>query len=85
MKTIQLTIDEDLLDRVNQEIQQQKTTLAIFIRESLVHYLDKLNVKTMEKQQRDGYSKYPVQGDEFDVWENEQAWGHDETRRNSLV
>jgi len=66
MKTIQLTIDEDLLDRVNQEIQQQKTTLAVLIRESLVHYLDKLKIREMEKQQRDGYSKHPVQSGEFD-------------------
>ncbi len=35
MKTIQLTIDDDLLDRVNREIIQQQTNLSAFVRESL--------------------------------------------------
>jgi len=74
MKTIELSIDDELLTRVNQMIAQQKTTLAAFIRESLIHYLNRLKIRELEKQHREGYSKHPVQAGEFDVWENEQVW-----------
>jgi len=71
MKTIQLTLDDDLLDRVNYAIAQQQTSLALFIKESLIHYLHKLKIKEMEKQHHEGYSRQPVQKDEFDIWEKE--------------
>ncbi len=74
MKTIELSIDEELLTRVDQTIAQQKTTLTAFIRESIVHYLNRLKIRELEKQHREGYSKHPVQAGEFDVWENEQVW-----------
>lgn len=74
MKTIQLTLDDDLLDRVNRAIAQQQTSLALFMKESLIHYLHKLKIKEMEKQHKDGYSKHPIEKGEFDVWEDEQIW-----------
>ncbi len=74
MKTIQLTIEEDLLSRVNHAVQQQQTTWSEFLRASLLHYLEQLQIKEMEKRHHEGYSKQPVQAGEFDVWENEQAW-----------
>jgi len=74
MKTIQLTLDDELFTRVNQALAQQKITLAAFISESLTHYLNRLRIKEMEKRHRDGYHKHPVQEGEFDVWENEQVW-----------
>jgi hypothetical protein len=74
MKTIQLTLEEDLLARVSQAIEQEKTTLSAFMKESLIHHLNRLKVKELEKQHREGYSKHPVQKGEFDVWEDEQVW-----------
>jgi len=67
MKTIELSIDDELLSRVNHTIAQQKTTLAAFIRESIVHYLNRLKIRELEKQHREGYSKHPVQKGEFDI------------------
>jgi len=67
MKTIELSIDDELLTRVNQTIVQQKTTLAAFIRESFIHYLNRLKIRELEKQHREGYSKHPVQKGEFDI------------------
>jgi hypothetical protein len=74
MKTIQLTLNEDLFAQVSEATEQQKTTLSAFLQESIIHYLNRLKIKEMEKQHREGYSKYPVQDGEFDVWENEQVW-----------
>ncbi len=80
MKTIRLTIDDDLLAQVNQAIKQQKTTVSALIKESLVHYLNRMKVKEMERQHREGYLKHPVEKDEFGIWESEQVWGDDGAR-----
>jgi len=74
MENIQLTIDEDLFAQIKHAIEQEKTTLSVFIRESLIHYLNKIKTRELEKQHREGYSKHPVQNGEFDVWEEEQVW-----------
>jgi len=74
MKDIQLTIDEDLFAQVSRAIEQQKTTLAAFLKESIIHYLNRLEIKEMERRHREGYSKHPVHDGEFDVWEDEQVW-----------
>ncbi len=74
MKTIQLIIDDELLVRVNYAIKQSRTTRVEFFRDSLIYYLEKLRINELEKRQREGYQKKPVQTGEFDVWENEQVW-----------
>jgi hypothetical protein len=73
MKTIQLTIDDDLLDRQSGD-GATTNLLTLFIKESLIHYLHKLKIKEMEKRRREGYSKQPIEKGEFDVWEGEQVW-----------
>ncbi len=75
MKTIQMTLDEELLNRVDKVIQELNTTRSAFVRESLQYYLEKLRIKKLEQKHREGYLKQPVTEGEFDVWENEQAWG----------
>lgn len=75
MKTIQMTLDEELLDRVDKLIQELDMTRSAFIRESLRYYLDKVRIKKLEKKHRDGYLRQPVAANEFDIWEDEQAWG----------
>lgn len=76
MKTIQMTLDEDLLNRVDKAIHELNTTRSAFIRESLQHYLERIRIKKLEKKHREGYLKNPVKMDEFDIWENEQVWGN---------
>ena len=76
MKTIQMTLDEDLLNRVDKAIRELKTNRSAFIRESLQYFLESLRIKNFEKKHRDGYLKHPVQAGEFDIWEDEQAWGN---------
>ncbi len=75
MKTIQMTLDEELLNRVDKVIRELNTTRSAFVRESLQYYLEKLRIKKMEKKHREGYTKQPVTAGEFDVWEDEQVWG----------
>ena len=75
MKTIQLNLDEDLLHRVDKVVKELKTTRSDLIKESLRLYLFNLNTRQMEERHRDGYRTYPFEKGEFDLWEDEQAWG----------
>jgi len=75
MKTIQMTLDEDLLNRIDKAIKELNTTRSALIRESVQHYLERLKVKKLEKKHREGYLQQPVAAGEFDVWEDEQVWG----------
>jgi len=75
MKTIQMTIDEPLLDEVDQVIQDLKTTRSAFIRSALQLALRQYAVSKLEQQHAEGYARQPVTPGEFDIWESEQAWG----------
>lgn len=74
MKTIQMTIDEELLNEVDELVHKLGTTRAAFIRHSLEHSIQKLRILALEKQQIEGYRRHPVQPGEFDVWVDEQSW-----------
>lgn len=76
MKTVQMTIEEDLLNRVDKAIREMNMTRSAFIRESLQCHLERIKIKKLEKKHRDGYLKHPVKTSEFDVWEDEQVWGN---------
>jgi metal-responsive CopG/Arc/MetJ family transcriptional regulator len=74
MKTIQMTLDEELLREVDKVTKKLKTTRSEFIRRALHKFLDELSTKDLEKLHCEGYKKYPVKQNEFDIWENEQSW-----------
>jgi len=57
MRTIQMTLDDDLVKTVDKIARELKTTRSAFTRH------------------RQGYALYPVNKDEFSVWEKEQNWG----------
>jgi CopG family transcriptional regulator / antitoxin EndoAI len=75
MKTIQMTIDEPLLEEVDNVTRELKTTRSAFIRSSLQLALREHSISKLERQHAKGYAKHPVNTGEFDVWEAEQAWG----------
>jgi predicted DNA-binding protein len=77
MKTIQMTIDEDLLKRVDQAILSLGIARSAFIRQALEHSLHDLTIDEMEQKQIAGYQQHPVAGGEFSAWEAEQAWGEE--------
>jgi len=75
MKTIQMTIEENLLTEVDETIEELNTSRSAFIRDALREALKHHKIQRMEEQHRAGYEKFPVQPGEFDVWYEEQAWG----------
>jgi metal-responsive CopG/Arc/MetJ family transcriptional regulator len=74
MKTIQMTIDESLLARVDLAVQELGTTRSAFVRNALLQALKQLQVAMLEQQHIAGYERYPIEPGEFDVWEAEQIW-----------
>ncbi len=77
MKTIQITIDEELLQKVDHARQKVKMTRSQFIRKALEDVLHRLHIKELELEQVKGYCEHPVMPGEFDIWEAEQSWGNE--------
>ena len=77
MKTIQMTIDEPLLTKVDRAIKALNMTRSAFIREALEIALRHYQILEMEKKHADGYARQPVEPGEFDIWEGEQVWGEE--------
>jgi metal-responsive CopG/Arc/MetJ family transcriptional regulator len=75
VKTIQMTIDEELLTQVDEATRAQGTTRSAFIRAALQLALRQHAIRQLERQHAEGYARHPVAPGEFDLWEHEQAWG----------
>lgn len=75
MKTVQMTLDENLIKSVDKIAKTIGTTRSAFARDALRMALKRYNIKELEAKHRKGYLKSPVQPGEFSVWEDEQVWG----------
>ena len=75
MKTIQMTLDEELIREVDKEIKKLGTSRSAFTREALRKTLDHYYDLELEEKHKKGYTKHPVKKGEFDNWEKEQVWG----------
>ena len=75
MKTIQMTLDENLVKAVDRVSKQLKTNRSAFTRKALREALARYSHEQLERKHREGYARHPVSADEFSVWEAEQAWG----------
>lgn len=75
MKTIQMTLDEDLVKTVDNVVKTLHTTRSAFARDALRQAVKGMHIRRLEEQHRLGYSKKPAENSEFNVWESEQKWG----------
>ncbi len=75
MKTIQMTLDEELVKAVDRVSKQLHTSRSAFTRMALREALVRHNIKQLEQEHRQGYEKHPVSDNEFSIWETEQDWG----------
>ncbi len=75
MRTIQTTLDDDLVKAVDRVSKQLKTSRSAFARKALREALARYNLEQLERKHRQGYQQHPVAVDEFSVWESEQDWG----------
>ena len=75
MITVQMTLEERLVKRVDQMAHRLHTSRSAFAREALKEAVRKYQILELEKKHRAGYQKDPVGRGEFDIFEKEQAWG----------
>jgi metal-responsive CopG/Arc/MetJ family transcriptional regulator len=75
MKTVQMTLEEDLVAAVDRLVRRLKTTRSAFARDALRDALAKHRAEDLERKHRRGYERHPVGKGEFDAWEAEQRWG----------
>ncbi len=74
MKTVQMTLDEDLVAAVDRLARKLGTSRSAFAREAPREALRRVRVRSLEEKQRAGYARKPVRRGEFDAWEREQTW-----------
>ena len=75
MRTVQMTLDDKLVEKVDNAARLIKTTRSGFTRMALEAALKEQAEKQLIHKYQLGYKNNPVKKDEFDVWESEQAWG----------
>jgi metal-responsive CopG/Arc/MetJ family transcriptional regulator len=74
MKTVQMTLDEDLVARVDRAVRKLGTTRSAFARRALQDALRQMATLDLERKHRRGYEAKPVRRGEFDAWVAEQVW-----------
>jgi Arc/MetJ family transcription regulator len=74
VKTVQMTIDEDLIAEVDRAAAAQGKNRSAFTRDALRAALAGARVRELEERHRLGYQRQPVQPGELDDWEAEQVW-----------
>ena len=85
MKTVQMTLDEQLVRAVDSAATKLGTTRSGLTREALRSALKEVRLRELESKQRDGYRRKPVKRGEFSDWESEQCGVIDEARRGQMV
>ena len=75
MKTVRITLDEELVRSVDRVSKKLRVSRSAFTRDALREALARCAVAQQEKRHREGYEWHPVTADEFAVWEAEQDWG----------
>jgi len=75
MKTIQMTLDEDLVRTVDHVVKALHTTRSAFTRDALRQAVKSMHRRRLEGRHRLGYMKKPAARGEFDAWATEQKWG----------
>ena len=74
MRTVQMTLEEKLLDEVDKTVKKIGMTRSAFARQALRAALRQLKTKEKEQRHRVGYARKPARRGEFSAWEGEQVW-----------
>ena len=75
MRTVQMTLDEELVKAIDKAAKKLKTTRSAFTRKALRQALANLRIADLEDKHRLGYETHPAGKTEFSIWESEQEWG----------
>jgi len=71
MRTVQITLEDELVKAVDSAAGQLSQSRSAFARDALRAALEKLEVRAREQQHREGYLRHPVSPGEFSDIEDE--------------
>ena len=74
MKTIQITMDEALLARLDEAEEVQQIGRSAVLRRAVAEYLDRQRRVEITRKYREAYGGDAGLGDEFEGWEDEGSW-----------
>ena len=74
MKTVQMTLDEALVEEVDRTVEVLGTSRSAFTRDALRAALARRHEMELARRHRAGYEAKPVIAGELDAWEDEQVW-----------
>ena len=77
MKTVQMTLDEELVEAVDEMAASLETTRSAFTREALREALRRHRIRMLEERHRKGYEKHPTEEDEFSIPWDGHAWSEE--------
>jgi predicted transcriptional regulator len=70
-----MTIDDELVRKVDAIAKELHTTRSAFTRDVLWKAVNDHTIHRLELKHRRGYETHPERKEEFSVWEEEQNWG----------
>lgn len=74
MKTIQITMDEKLLEQLDQDEETRRDGRSAVLRRAAAEYLDRRRRLAIAHRYREAYSGEAGLGQEFDGWEEQGTW-----------
>ena len=74
MKTIQITIDPELLHLIDNDEESKEKGRSAFLRQAVRYYLEQKRLKSISEKYRSGYSQALEKDDDLTIWEDEQVW-----------
>jgi metal-responsive CopG/Arc/MetJ family transcriptional regulator len=74
MKAIQVTLDEDLLARLDRDDEVRRDGRSAVLRRAAELYLRQRRSRVIAKAYRDAYATSPALGREFEGWDTEGEW-----------
>ena len=77
METIQVVLEADLLKAADRAARKLKTNRSALFREALRAHLKRLELLEKEKQDREGYVRYPDSQDDLSAWGKVADWPED--------
>jgi metal-responsive CopG/Arc/MetJ family transcriptional regulator len=74
MQTVQIVLEKKLLEATDRAARRTKRNRSALVRDALREHLQRLDIRVLEENDREGYSKQPERPRESRLWEAEAAW-----------
>jgi len=74
METIQVVLDKELLRAADRAVRKMRVNRSALMRDALREHLRRLEIRTKEDRDREGYARQPQIGGDRPAWEAEAVW-----------